>query len=157
MKYEPKGPVHGKILVIDDNPIIQRAVYFMFRDHGYKVLMSGDIADALNLIRKELPDLILLDINFPTETAFDGGSIRDGYWALDWIHRIEEARNIPIIMISSDDPALAEPKALATGALAYFHKPIEKERLMRLVMEIIPPRPAPLPMNLAAALKLSPA
>ena len=119
--------------------------------------MSGDIAESLNIIRKELPNLILLDINFPLETSIDGSSTRDGYWALDWIHRIDEARQIPIVMISSDDPVQAEPKALATGAVAFFHKPIDKERLLRLVTEIIPPRPAPLPKNLAAALKLMPA
>ena len=157
MKYEPQGPVHGKILVIDDNPIIQRQVYFMFRERGYKVFMSGDIAESLYIIRKEVPNLILLDINFPLETSIDGGSSRDGYWALDWIHRIEEARQIPIVMISSDDPAHAEPKALAKGAAAYFHKPIDKERLLLLVTEIIPPRPAPLAQNLAAALKPMPA
>ena len=43
MVTKPAVPVRGKLLVIDDNPIIQRAVYFALRDHGYKVLMCGEV------------------------------------------------------------------------------------------------------------------
>jgi len=44
--------------VIDDNPIIQRAVYFALRDHGYKVLMCGELAGSMDIIRSERPDLV---------------------------------------------------------------------------------------------------
>jgi CheY-like chemotaxis protein len=118
----------GKILVIDDNPIIQRAVYFALRDKGYKVFMSGDITEALNVVRKERPELILLDINFPAEFSV-GGVERDGFWALGWMQRMDEMKNVPIIMISSDEAAKSEARALAAGAAAYLQKPINKDDL----------------------------
>ena len=90
----------GKILVIDDNPIIQRTIYFALRDKGYKVLMSGEIAEALNVVRKEKPDLILLDINFPPDASVGGGGGRDGFWALDWMQRMDEVKGVPIVIIS---------------------------------------------------------
>ena len=127
----------GKILVIDDNPIIQRTIYFALRDKGYKVLMSGEIAEALNVVRKEKPDLILLDINFPPDASVGGGGGRDGFWALDWMQRMDEVKGVPIVIISSDDPATASPRALAAGAAAYLHKPIGKEDLTLTVAELL--------------------
>src|SRR6185295_13734476 len=92
----PNAQLH-KVVVIDDNPIIQRAVYFALRDKGCTVLMCGNITESLALIRREHPELIILDINFPTEGALDGD--RDGFWALNWLHsQIAEAKNTPVIM-----------------------------------------------------------
>ena len=134
-------PMLGKVLVIDDNPIIQRAVYFSLRDHGLKVLMCGDVTEALQLIRTEHPALIVLDINFPPDGSLSGE--RDGFWALDWIHRVEEIKHTPVIMISSDDPAKVRPRALAAGAAEFLQKPLDKIELVRLVKELIAKHAAP--------------
>jgi len=129
------------VLVIDDNPIIQRSIYFVLRDHGYKVSMSGEIADALNIVRKERPSLILLDINFPPDASAGGGGARDGFWALGWMRRMDEVKNVPIVIISSDDPATASPRAQAAGADAYLHKPINKDLLILTVAELLKNNP----------------
>jgi CheY-like chemotaxis protein len=142
MNAQPAAPSLGKILVIDDNPIIQRTMYFALRDKGYTVLMSGVIADALNVVRNEKPDLILLDINFPLDVSAGSAGRRDGFWALDWMHRMEEAKGTPIIIISSDDPATAQPRAIAAGAAAYFHKPINKNEMTATVASLLGGRPA---------------
>jgi CheY-like chemotaxis protein len=126
-----------KILVIDDNPIIQRTLYFALRDHGYKVFISGEIAEAMNLARKEKPDLVLLDINFPPDGSITGGGERDGFWALDWMHRMDEVKGVPIVMISSDEAASASPRAQAAGASGYLHKPISKDILVLTVAELL--------------------
>jgi CheY-like chemotaxis protein len=135
MNPEPAVPTLVKILVIDDNPIIQRTVYFALRDRGYKVFLAGAIADALNLVRKEKPDLILLDINFPPDAS--AASVRDGFWALDWMNRMDEVKGVPVIIISGDEPEKSEPRALAAGAAAYFHKPIDKEKLAGKISELL--------------------
>ncbi len=152
MKYEPTGQVHGKILVIDDNPVIQRAVYLMFRDRGYKVLMSGDIADALSVVRYEHPQLILIDINFPTDHSLIEPS--DGFSATEWLHQIPEAKNLPVIIISSSTAEESEPRALAAGAVAFLQKPFDAEKLFALVKKYIPSRSRRLADNLGDALKL---
>jgi CheY-like chemotaxis protein len=143
MKHEPAGPVPGKILVVDDNPIIQRTVYFQFRDQGYKVLMAGDITSALTIVRTEKPDVILLDINFPADFSA-GGETRDGFWAINWLHKMEEAKGIPVIIISSASPAESEPRALAAGAVTFFPKPLDKDKLLAAVQKLMAAKkPAP--------------
>ena len=152
MKYEPTGPIHGKILVIDDNPIIQRAVYLMFRDRGYKILMSGDIADAMSVVRYEHPNLILMDINFDTHSSLlEAG---DGFSATEWLHQIPEAQELPVVIISSAEAEEAEPLALLAGAVAYLQKPFDPEKLFALVKKYIPTRSRRLADNLGDALKL---
>lgn len=152
MKYEPTVPVHGKILVIDDNPIIQRAIYLMFRARGYKILMSGDIADALSVVRYERPNLILMDINFATENSLLGAD--DGFSATEWLHQIPEAANLPVAIISSSPTAEVEARALAAGAVEVLQKPLDSEKLFRLVHKYIPISRRRLAGNLGDALKL---
>ncbi len=134
-------PVIGKVLVIDDNPIIQRAVYFALRDHGLKVLMCGDVTDALHLMCEEHPNLIVLDINFPPDGTLGGE--RDGFWALDWMHRVQGVKDTPVIMISSDDPEKVRARALAAGAAEFLQKPLDKTELARLAKELISKNAAP--------------
>jgi CheY-like chemotaxis protein len=129
MNAAPAVTNRGKILVVDDNPIIQRTLYFALRDQGYTVQMAGEITEALRMVRKERPDLILLDIHFPPDASVGGGGVRDGFWALDWMRRMDELNGVPIVIISGDDPATASPQARAAGADAYLHKPINKELL----------------------------
>jgi CheY-like chemotaxis protein len=133
-------PLH-KVLVIDDNPIILRAVYFALRDKGCSVLMCGDVTGAMRHIRQERPELIVLDIHFPPESGLDGE--RDGFWALNWMRQLKESQDTPVIMISSDDPEIARPRALAAGAAAFLQKPIDKDELAKLVLHLIEQSHAP--------------
>jgi hypothetical protein len=134
MNSQPTNANAGKILVIDDNPIVQRAIYFSLRDRGYTVLLCGDISESLVVVRSERPDLILLDLHFPPVVV---GGTRDGFWALGWLRHMEEARNTPVIIISSDPPEMSEAAALAGGAAAYFQKPIDKHELAAVVGEVL--------------------
>lgn len=127
----------GKILVIDDNPIIQRTVQFALRELGYEVVVAGEIAGALNIVRKEKPALILLDINFPPDDSAFSGGLRDGFWALDWMRHLNEINDVPVIIISGDDPATTRPRALAAGAAAYLHKPIKKDELAATIAGLL--------------------
>lgn len=126
-----------KILVVDDNPIIQRTLYFALRDSGHKVFLCGELTEALNIARKELPNLILLDIHFPPDPSIISGGMRDGFSALAFIHRLYGLNDVPIVIISSDDPATAKPQALSIGAAAYLHKPIAKEMLTQTVAGLL--------------------
>jgi CheY-like chemotaxis protein len=143
MNAAPADVKTARILVIDDNPIIQRTLYFVLRDQGYKVFLSGEIAEAMNLVRKEKPNLILLDINFPPDGSITGGAERDGFWALEWMRRMDEVKGVPIVMISSAEPASASPRAHAAGAAGYLHKPINKDNLILTVAELLKSNPPP--------------
>ncbi len=143
MNAVPTVPALRKILVVDDNPIIQRAVYFALRDKGFLVLMCGTIADGLHIIRQQKPDLILLDLNFPAAEDF-ASAAWDGFAAIEWLQRAGESQAIPIIVISGSDPEISQPRALAAGATAYFQKPIDKAKLLagiRVVLDKNAARP----------------
>jgi two-component system KDP operon response regulator KdpE len=127
----------GTILVIDDNPIIRRTTYFALRDQGYNVLMAGEIAEALKILRHEHLDAVLLDLNFPPDASVGGVSMSDGFWALDWMKRMHEVRDIPVVVISSDAPEKSKAQAMASGAAAYFQKPIDKQALIATVATLL--------------------
>jgi DNA-binding response OmpR family regulator len=57
------------------------------------------------------------------------------------MRRMDEVKNVPIVIISSDDPAVASPRAQAAGADAYLHKPISKDSLVLTVAELLKNNP----------------
>ena len=147
MNPPPSPPTPHKILVVDDNPFIRQTICLALRDQGYSVLLSGEITEALQIVRKERPSVILLDINFPPNASVSG--VLDGFWALDWMHCIKDTKDIPVIIISSDDPATAKPNALAAGAAAYFHKPINKDQLTAAITELLAKQSPSMPRSVA--------
>lgn len=126
----------GKILVIDDNPIIQKAMHFALQDKGHTIFMCGDITDALKIVREQKIDVILLDINFPPDSSILNVA-RDGFWALEWIKRLDPARNTAIVVVSSDPPEKSRAQAIAAGAAAYFQKPIDKQELVTTIASLL--------------------
>ena len=127
--------------MVDDNPIIQRTVYFALRDKGFLVLMAGTITDGLHVIHQQRPELILLDLNFPADAADFGGSSWDGFAAIEWLQRTGDSKNIPIIVISGSAPEASRSRALAAGAVAYFPKPIDKAKLLTVIVAVLGKQP----------------
>jgi CheY-like chemotaxis protein len=142
MPIESTPPLRGKILLLDDDKIIQQAVYLSLRDHGYKILMSGEITDALKLIRTERPDLILVDLEFPFDTTHLAGAAQDGFFLIEWVRRTEETKTIPIFIISGTEPAKYKPRADALGIKVCLQKPIKKEELLAAVQTVFAGRDA---------------
>jgi len=126
-----------KILVVDDSPIILKVLSIKLTAAGYDVLTAADGGEAVNLARHELPDLILLDISFPPDVAHGGGVPWDGFLIMNWLRRMEEAKNIPIIIITGGKPELYKERALAAGAVSFFHKPIEHEELLAVIRQTL--------------------
>jgi CheY-like chemotaxis protein len=137
----------GKILVLDDNPVIQRAVYFALREKGYKVLMCGEISEAIKIVRQEKPDLILVDLSFPLDATNLGGPVQDGFFAIDWIHRTPEAEKIPIMIISGTEPAKYKERADAAGIKVCFQKPLDREKLAAAIQSTLGGNAATAPPN----------
>ena len=127
----------GKILVIDDNLIIQRTVHFALRDHGYQVLTTGDISEGIEIIRHGSPDLILLDLSFPLDTASIGSLHQDGFYFINWLGRTAGIARPPVIIISSTDPASYREQAAAAGVKACLQKPLDKETLLAAIRSVL--------------------
>jgi CheY-like chemotaxis protein len=116
-----------KILVVDDDPVIVKALSIKLLASGYDVVSAPDGAQAVNAVRTQKPDAILLDINFPP----DFGSVAwDGFRIMEWLKRMDEARKIPIFIITSGTPEKYVTRARELGAVAFFQKPVVHEQLV---------------------------
>jgi CheY-like chemotaxis protein len=131
-----------KILVVDDNAVILRTLSMKLKSSGYEVLTAADGAQAVSTVRREQPDLILLDISFPPDVAHGGGVAWDGFLIMNWLKRMEEARGIPIIIITGGEDAQLKQRSLAAGAVDFFHKPIDNEELVAAVQRHLGGDPA---------------
>ena len=126
-----------KILVVDDSRVILKALSMRLTQEGYTVLTAQDGSEAVTLARKERPDLILLDISFPPDVAHGGGVAWDGFLIMDWLHRMDELKNVPIVIITGSEPEKYKARALAAGAVHFFHKPLENEELVAVVRQTL--------------------
>src|SRR5512136_2500361 len=116
-----------KILVVDDNAVILKTISVKLAANGYNVVTAEDGGAAVSAVRREKPDLILLDISFPPDVAHGGGVAWDGFLIMNWLRRLEEGKNVPIIVITGGDPAKCKDKALAAGATGFFRKPVNND------------------------------
>lgn len=118
-----------KILVVDDDPVVIKAMTMKLTAAGYEIVTAADGTQALAAARREKPDLILLDVNFPA----DVGTSWDGFQVIAWLQRVDESKGTPVIVISGGETAKYKARALQAGAIAYLQKPVDNEELLGLV------------------------
>src|SRR6266404_7127655 len=126
-----------KILIADDSVIFLKTLSNQLRSHGYQVLTADNGGEAVRLARGEKPDLVLLDINFPPDVGHGGGVAWDGFLIMGWLRRMEEAKTIPIIIVTGGDPIKYEQRSLAAGAVVFFHKPIDNAALLEIIRQTL--------------------
>jgi len=118
------------ILVVDDNEIVIKTISLKLQGAGYRVVTAMDGSEAVAPARKERPDLILLDISFPPNV---GGVEWDGFRIMEWFHRLDTVKKIPIIIITGSEDPKSKERATQSGAVAYFQKPLEHDYLLKVV------------------------
>ena len=126
-----------RVLIVDDSAIILKTLSMKLKSCGYDVLTAADGGTAVKLVRRERPDLILLDITFPPDVANGGGVAWDGFLIMDWLHRLDDAKHIPIIIITGGDPEKLRDRAMAAGAIGFFQKPINNDELLASIRDVI--------------------
>ncbi len=127
-----------KILVVDDNPILLRALSLALGARGYEVFTAIDASEAFGFARMEKLDLILLDIFFPPDVT-QNGMTWDAFRIIDWMQRVGVAARVPIVVISGAEPKEFEGRCLAAGAMAFFHKPINLPGLLDTIHSLFHP------------------
>jgi len=130
MNAETSATPKKKILVVDDNEVILKTVSLKLQACGYQIITALDGSEAVAAARKETPDLILLDINFPPEVD---GVPWDGFRIMDWFQRLDPAKKIPIIIITGTEDVKLKQRAASCGAVAFFHKPINHDDLLKVI------------------------
>jgi CheY-like chemotaxis protein len=130
----------GKILVVDDNTVVLKALEMKIAAAGYQVVTATDGAGALAAIRRERPDLVVLDITFPPDVGH-GGVAWDGLLLMQWLGRIEESKDIPVVIITGQDPKKYRDQAMKLGAKAFFYKPVDHAALIKVICDTLASNP----------------
>jgi two-component system alkaline phosphatase synthesis response regulator PhoP len=125
-----------KILVVDDDRVQQQAMAHRLRASGYDVAFAEDGIQAIAQVRREKPDLVLLDIGLP------GG---DGFTVIKRLKVMNLSAGVPIVVVSARDPQVASERALTTGADAYFAKPVPYDELMATIRRLLGEAPGEIP------------
>jgi two-component system KDP operon response regulator KdpE len=113
-----------KILVVDDDPDLVRALRLRLRASNYEIATAGDGYAAIAAANKERPDLILLDLGLPAG---------DGFVVLERLQKNDINSGVPVIVLSARDPETNERRALRAGAAAFFQKPADNEELLNVI------------------------
>jgi DNA-binding response OmpR family regulator len=113
------------ILIVDDDTLMRRSLAFNLEQAGYRVNTAATAEDALAMARRDLPDLVLLDIGLP---GMDG---------LDALRHLKETLSLPVIFLTARRRELDEVLGLELGADDYITKPFDVDVLLAHIKAVL--------------------
>jgi len=113
-----------RIIVVDDSEMVRNFHCFVLRSNGYEVISAFNGVDALKKIYKNKVDMIITDVTMP---------IMDGYSFIKRIRMEKELKDIPIIIISTEDKENNKYRGFNTGANLFINKPTDPKKLVESV------------------------
>ncbi len=116
-----------KILVSEDNPDIRKILVMRLEINGYDVIQAQDGEEAVGKIKKESPDLVVLDLMMPKISGFE---------VCRMVKFDEKYKDMPIIVLSALDQQADREQAIENGADAYFIKPFDLELLLNKIKSL---------------------
>jgi DNA-binding response OmpR family regulator len=117
--------VSKHILLVDDDALMRRSLAFNLEQAGYRTSSAANAEDALDLARRDLPDLVLLDIGLP---GMDG---------LDALRNFKEQARVPVIFLTARRRELDEVVGLELGADDYITKPFNVDVLLARIKVVL--------------------
>lgn len=115
----------GLILVVDDEPRMTRFIRMNLELEGYHVIEAHDGIQALDRVRTELPDLVILDVMMPELDGFET------------LRMLREISNVPVIMLTVRDEEEDKVRGLELGADDYVTKPFSARELASRVKAVL--------------------
>lgn len=117
-----------KILVADDEPNIVISLEYLLKREGYTVIVAKDGQEALDVIERERPDLVLLDVMMPRKTGLE---------VCQEVRANEALQATKILMLTAKGRDTDVAKGLALGADAYMTKPFATRELVQKVAQML--------------------
>jgi two-component system chemotaxis response regulator CheY len=120
-----------RALIVDDSSVMRKIVERSLRQAGLEmsaVLEAGNGAEALAVLAQNPVDLILCDINMP---------VMDGLELVKRLATVENARGVPVVMITTEGSESHVVRALSAGARGYIRKPFTAEQVKEHVIPLL--------------------
>jgi CheY-like chemotaxis protein len=117
-----------RIMVVDDDRNIRLVLKYRLEKEGYHVLLAGDGVDALEKVRAEKPDLIILDLAMPR---------MDGFGFLEEIRGDGRASSVPVIVLTAYGFETNRARSLELGAVEFVTKPFSPRQLVAEVWKVL--------------------
>jgi DNA-binding response OmpR family regulator len=112
-----------RVLVVDDDPVVIRLVKELLKSQGYQVESARDGIDAMVMVKKEKPDLIVLDIMMPE---------LNGYDVLRTLKFTDEYKEIPVLLLTAREQELDKRIGEMMG-IDYLQKPVNREAFIEKI------------------------
>jgi DNA-binding response OmpR family regulator len=122
-----------KILIIDDERDIIKAVTIRLQTSGYEVISALNCAQGVSMVRQEMPDLVILDVRMPSD---------DGFSVVENLRQSDRTYRIPIIFLTGSPERNTEERAMRVGARFYIKKPYDSEELLDAVKRALERKPS---------------
>lgn len=106
----------AKILVVEDDLIIQNLMLFYLQDKQHQVLVAANGRDGVSLAKDELPDLIIMDLRLP---------VLDGWQATEQLKLSPQTADIPVLAMTAQSYTAVRERFQDTGCDGYVGKPID--------------------------------
>ena len=122
-----------RTLIVDDSAVMRKIVERALRQAGVsvgEVIEAANGSQALDVLRAQKIDLVLSDINMP---------VMDGLEFIRHLQTVENARGVPVLMITSEASESRVAEAVACGARGYIRKPFTPEQMKRHVLPLLGP------------------
>jgi two-component system, chemotaxis family, chemotaxis protein CheY len=120
-----------RALIVDDSSVMRKIVERSLAQAGIElsqVFQAGNGAEALAVLKENLVDLILCDINMP---------VMDGLEFIKRLPGVENAKNVPVVMITTEGREAQVVQALSCGASGYIRKPFTPEQVKVQVIPVL--------------------
>jgi two-component system chemotaxis response regulator CheY len=124
-----------RVLIIDDSSVMRKIVERSLRQAGIdltQVLEAGNGAEALSVLKENPVDLILCDINMPIMTGLE---------FIKQLPGVANAKDVPVIMITTEGSESHVVQALSCGARGYIRKPFTPEQVREQVTPVLTGKP----------------
>ena len=119
----------ARILIVDDSPSQLVGLKRIIEKMGHQVITAEDGSAGVDVAKREVPDLILMDVVMPN---------LNGFQATRTIAKDLKTGHIPIILVTTKDQETDKVWGMRQGAKAYITKPVDEAELVKIIGKLLP-------------------
>jgi DNA-binding response OmpR family regulator len=121
-----------KILIVEDDPDVLQSMHVRLRAHHYDTYSASDAISCMAEARKNVPDLIVLDLGLPAG---------DGFLLMDRFKNVPALAAVPVIVVTGRDIRENRKRVIEAGAKALLQKPVDNAKLLGIIRQALGEHP----------------